>query len=208
MRRTSTNILKQLLIFSLFASIQSKAALHIVLVQDYSFSPETVSASVGDTIKWIWVSGNHTSTSGSIPEGALGWNAALNNTAGAFAYTVLVPGIYHYASSIHPRTMTGTIEVTSLTAEIPKTDANLPIMIYPQPFTSKLTVDLNYSNLFTDNVVIEVFDILGTRQYQKTIGDNVYLPVNLDLTALPRGVYFVNIRNNKGKAVFKVTKSQ
>ncbi|MFU8829142.1 MAG: DNRLRE domain-containing protein, partial [Phycisphaerales bacterium] len=50
--------------------------------------------SVGDTVQWVWLQGNHTTTSVSgSPEQ---WNAPLNSNSTFFEHTFTLEGIFHY----------------------------------------------------------------------------------------------------------------
>ncbi len=60
-----------LLFVGLFGSL--KATTHIITVQNYFFSPTALTVNLGDTIKWQWVNGDHTTTSLTIPPGATPW---------------------------------------------------------------------------------------------------------------------------------------
>ncbi|MBN2175655.1 MAG: hypothetical protein JW731_16110 [Bacteroidales bacterium] len=55
----------------------------------------------GDIIRWIWVEGNHTTTSTTIPEGAAPWDALLNSANQEFEYIPTVPGTYDYICVPH-----------------------------------------------------------------------------------------------------------
>ncbi len=103
--------MKKILLFSmsfLFISFISNATIHRVSVANFAFSPADIgNVTVGDTIRWFWVSGNHTTTdtSGSannvLPAGAAKWNAPINATDTAFNYKVTVAGTYNYICIPH-----------------------------------------------------------------------------------------------------------
>src|ERR1051325_7986892 len=85
----------------LFSSLYVNAEMHMITVQNYAFTPNVLTVSVGDTIEWVWVNGSHTTTSSTIPAGALAWDQILNSTSQTFDYIVLVPGIYNYVCTFH-----------------------------------------------------------------------------------------------------------
>ena len=60
------------------------------------------------------------------------------------------------------------------------------IEIYPQPAHNVLFVALNYS--FNEPVTIELYDVLGIRVRSKVLAGP---RVCIDVSALPRGVYFL-----------------
>ncbi len=85
---------------------------HTINAGGTSFSPNLDSARVGDTIKFVWTSGTHTTTSTSVPAGAATWNAPLTSTNTSFNYIVTVVGTYNYQCNFHyTMGMTGSIIV-------------------------------------------------------------------------------------------------
>ncbi len=80
------------------------ATVHVVQVANYQFTPANVSdVAVGDTMRWVWVSGNHTTTDdpatqsgNSLPAGAATWSAPMDTLHPTFDYAVTVAGTYKY----------------------------------------------------------------------------------------------------------------
>src|SRR5262245_14694334 len=70
-------------------------------VNSLTFSPANVNINLGDTIKWKWVSGTHTTTSTTIPGGAAGWSMNINSGATIFTYVPAVTGTYNYQCNFH-----------------------------------------------------------------------------------------------------------
>lgn len=78
------------------------AAKHVVNVQNFSFSPANISnVQLGDTIRWVWVSGTHTTTSSTIPGGAASWNSPITSSVTSFEYKVIVAGTFNYVCTPH-----------------------------------------------------------------------------------------------------------
>lgn len=78
------------------------AAKHVILATALIFSPDVVAGvEVGDTIRWEWVDGFHTTTSKTIPTGAATWDAPLTDTDLSYEYVVAVPGVYRYVCTPH-----------------------------------------------------------------------------------------------------------
>ena len=95
---------------------------HMVDVANFSFSPSSVNAMVGDTITWNWVSGTHTTTcngtSGtSLPPGATPWDAPINSSSTTFSYVIEIDGDYNFVCLFHP-SMIGMIMATPLPVEL------------------------------------------------------------------------------------------
>lgn len=89
----------------LFSSKSFSTTLDIT-VQNFSFSPSSISAVVGDTIRWTRTGGTHTTTcDGSVltsrPSGAASWNANLNSSTPVFKYVITVAGTYNYKCAPH-----------------------------------------------------------------------------------------------------------
>lgn len=78
------------------------SAVHIVNVQNNFFSPSNINnVQVGDIIRWVWVSGIHTTTSSTIPSGAASWDSPITSGSPSFEYTVTVAGSYNYVCTPH-----------------------------------------------------------------------------------------------------------
>ncbi|MEO6693656.1 MAG: T9SS type A sorting domain-containing protein [Ignavibacteria bacterium] len=97
----------------------AKSTTTTITVQSNFFSPSNVSVSVGDTVKWQWLNGSHTTTcdgvfSGTtLPPGAAPWNSPMNSGSTVFIYPVTVPGTYNYVCLPHSPGMAGTIVASS-----------------------------------------------------------------------------------------------
>lgn len=94
----------------------------VVKVSNFQFKPKTVNAKVGDTIKWNWNAnqvgnGSHTTTSITVPVGAVTWDRPINTTTRNFKYRLRVGGSYHYKCTPHfTAGMEGFINVTTALA--------------------------------------------------------------------------------------------
>ncbi|HKG69233.1 MAG TPA: T9SS type A sorting domain-containing protein [Segetibacter sp.] len=116
--------MKKILLFSLnllLISLVSNATIHVVSVANFSFSPATITnVIVGDTVRWEWVSGTHTTTcepasqgaGNSLPSGAATWNSPITAGAPTFDYKVTVAGTYKYWCIPHKPEMAGTFEAS------------------------------------------------------------------------------------------------
>ncbi|MEJ7829193.1 MAG: T9SS type A sorting domain-containing protein [Segetibacter sp.] len=104
--------MKKLLLLSLcitLISLVSHATIHVVQVANFQFIPADVpNVTVGDTMRWVWVSGNHTTTDNPViqtgnvlPAGAPAWDAPINATNTTFDYKVTVAGTYNYWCKPH-----------------------------------------------------------------------------------------------------------
>lgn len=84
-----------------------------IQVRDNSFSPRTVTISVGDSVTWQWVgSSNHTVTHGSSPSNLGGLFDTPEKSSGTFGYRFNTPGSIPYFCRPHfAMGMTGTVNV-------------------------------------------------------------------------------------------------
>ncbi|MCX6282934.1 MAG: plastocyanin/azurin family copper-binding protein, partial [Bacteroidetes bacterium] len=85
----------------IFTAQKSNATIHQVMVGNFSFNPSSLNVMVGDTVKWVWSSGSHTTTSSSIPGGASSWDHPINSSNTTFSYKVTVAGAYNYVCTPH-----------------------------------------------------------------------------------------------------------
>ncbi|HEY3427139.1 MAG TPA: plastocyanin/azurin family copper-binding protein [Acidimicrobiia bacterium] len=81
-----------------------------VSASDFSFSPATVTVSVGDSVTWTLAGGAHTTSSGSAPDLDGLWDQALTADE-PFTFTFEEPGTYEYFCRFHADFMTGTVIV-------------------------------------------------------------------------------------------------
>jgi plastocyanin len=103
--------------FFVLASFEANATKWIVNVQNYSFSPSNLpNVAVGDTIRWVWINGSHTTTSSTIPFGADSWDHPINSNNTFYEYPVTLAGVYNYVCTPHQGMgMTGSFTATQLT---------------------------------------------------------------------------------------------
>jgi plastocyanin len=108
-----------LLIFS--RSTTSAATVTVNLVGGgygtFSFDPSSVTINQGDTVRWIWDSTHHSTTSGTpgMPNGL--WDSGIRNFGAMFTYTFNTPGSLPYYCTVHGACcgMTGTVTVMNST---------------------------------------------------------------------------------------------
>ena len=113
------NLLLSALVFSFiifFSITDTNATTYTILVASNSFTPSTLNALSGDTIKYQWVGGFHTSTCNnangtSHPVGADDWDVTMSSAANNFSYILKIPGTYNYNCTFHAPGMAGVINV-------------------------------------------------------------------------------------------------
>ena len=95
------------------------AAVHNVSVHDQTFDPPVVNAKAGDTVKWTWVNGVHTITSGSTCSGDGRFNQPLSS--GSWQYVIphdFVGSIPYFCTPHCGSGMTGTLNATAFAADV------------------------------------------------------------------------------------------
>src|ERR1043165_845241 len=102
---THSQLLKIFVTFSfIMIAVVANATTHHITAADFTFTPSSgVTASIGDTIQWDWISGSHTTTSTTIPGGAATWDHPLNSQDGngSFMYFPTISGYYTYKAQHH-----------------------------------------------------------------------------------------------------------
>lgn len=106
------------LTMGLWVSASSAAETHVVLVQDGGFSPSELTLRKGDMVRWEWVSGNHTVTSGESPEdrdAGSRFEAVVNAESVVFEHTFTEAGVVSYFSRSDWETVKGKVTVLDAT---------------------------------------------------------------------------------------------
>ena len=189
-------ILLSVAIFGILA--QSLATVHTVTVADFSFTPNSVSAHVGDTIIWTWSSGTHTTTSTTIPAGAAIWNSNINSASTSFMYVPTVTGTYNYECTIHASMgMTGSFTVTT-NAGIDEMAGSSWIKVFPNPVSTLLHVQFSATAAADMPVSFTLTDVNGNTVIKKKFKG--LKDRDIDLQNVPNGNYVVYAR--QGDAVY------
>ncbi|MBS1494035.1 MAG: T9SS type A sorting domain-containing protein [Bacteroidetes bacterium] len=183
---------------------------------DNFFTPANLSASVGDTIKFV-IGGTrvHTTTCNntggtSHPPGAADWDAPVSSVDPIFMYKITTAGSYHYICTVHGPSMAGDItatvsgvnEITSI-ADVFSLAQN-----FPNPFNP--TTKINFSIPKAGYVSLKVFDILGnevSNLVNENLSSGTYsVDFNAASTgnALSSGVYFYRLQSAEFTEVKKM----
>jgi plastocyanin len=70
-----------------------------VHVQNFDFSPDPVTINVGDTVRWVWDTPDHSTTS--VKGSAVSWDSGVLNTGATFDETFNQAGTFVYYCTIH-----------------------------------------------------------------------------------------------------------
>lgn len=169
-RRTANQILTLAVMF--FIAVSSQATVHVVTMSGVNFSPQITTVKYGDTVRWVGVSGVHTTTSvGNLTKM---WDSGMMNPGdhfevsfkaadgqGPFPYVCQIHSVYGMAAVIGVDQAMGVNEPDQVPASF-RLAQN-----YPNPFNPSTTIA--YSVPSQSHVVISVFDVLG--QEVRTLTD-------------------------------------
>lgn len=190
--------------FSALLSIfffNTRAAIHEVMVSSNQFSPNSLNVNVGDTVRFIWMNGNHTTTSVSIPVGAAPWDSPMTSAVTQFDYKVTVAGSYGYKCTPHAfGGMVGSFTASTITG-IQNFSEETITSLYPNPFSNELFI--GQGNEQPEYTQISISDILGKQIKSISIESLSAVSIDkrrIDVTELPKGIYFVTLKGNGIKA--------
>ena len=192
MKKSFTKTFLLLAGLSIFSYAQ--ATKHIVTVQNFSFSPSSFSATVGDTVEWQWVSGTHTTTSLTIPGGAASWNNNITSSSTKFDYVITTAGTYNYWCAIHTTSMEGSFNVT--TTAVPYVESFTSLAsVYPNPASKQINFHMNTC---APSNVLTVIDLQGRVVMKRTLVD---VDNSIDVSEWTKGIYFYQL--NAGTETMK-----
>jgi plastocyanin len=180
--------MKQFLPFLAAASIMAASAsatIHTVNVSDFSFTPSSIlTARVGDTIRWVWVNGSHTTTSGTIPAGATPWDSPITSTSTSFSYKITAAGAYTYVCTPHASMgMTGSFTAQAASA-VPAVNEPSLFSLYPNPAGKSLHIELKEGQA----AAISFIDAVG-----RTVSAGNYKGKTVEIATsdMAAGLYYV-----------------
>jgi len=172
------------------------------------FTPASISVAVGDTVKWQWINGTHTTTSASVPAGALTWNAPLDTLHPGFFYVVSHQGTYNYYCIYHQiYGMTGMITanptgVKPIGNSVP---GNYSLQQnFPNPFNP--TTNIRFDLPRDTKVSLVIYDVRG-RQVAELVNSRLNAGsynVDWDASNFPSAIYFYSLTADNFRAVKKL----
>jgi plastocyanin len=113
--KQSVPVLFAIVVLSALA-LPARATLHQIQVGDFFFNPTKTIVSPGDTVRWILVSGIHTTTS--APGSPKMWDSGILSSSYDVVFTVGDgPGPFPYVCAVHPHSMIDTIFMAAAPAD-------------------------------------------------------------------------------------------
>lgn len=178
-------------------SLKTFSTTWTVNVQDFIFSPANLpNVVVGDTIKWQWVSGDHTTTSITVPAGASAWDEPIHIGNQTYIYVVTNAGNYHYKCTPHFPGMEGFFEanligITPISNEVPNRFSLS--QNYPNPFNP--VTDIKFDIAAATNVKLTVMNMLGQEVevlVNQSLNAGTY-KADWNASNFPSGIYFYKL---------------
>lgn len=173
-------------------SLYAMATTHIVTVANFAFNPSTITMNVGDTIKWLWSNGAHTTTSTGIPAGAATWDAPLASSSPIFIYSPSVAGVYNYQCT--PHAGAGMVASFTVNGPVATPIAAAPVFnIFPNPAAGVLHIGFGTAPA-GQSVVIR--DMSGRTVLRNNIANTAQC--DIDVSGITNGFYVVSIEDGNG----------
>lgn len=182
-----------ILAFTLGVGVSYGQATHDVTASGMTFSPNSLTIDLGDTVRWTNASGTHNvnGTTATFPSNPESFGNALG-TGWVFKHKFTTAGTYAYRCDQHfGGGMVGTITVVDPTAGLNEnTDISSSISIFPIPASKELTVEITQSEQFTENLEIVIYNLAGrevARQFMTSPS------VKMNTSSLENSTYILKI---------------
>jgi plastocyanin len=172
---------------------------HNVAVANFAFTPSSLTIEEGDTVFWTNTSGTH-NVNGSIttfPSNPDSFGSGAASSGWTYFYVFTMAGNYQYQCDPHSGSgMTASITVSETITSINESKIENGTHVYPNPFTSYLTIALN-KELINDNSSIEfvLYDLLGN-QVHSIANVNAEL-TKIETNQLSNGIYIFSFKSNE-----------
>lgn len=179
------------------STITTKATVINITVSNFAFTPNSVNASIGDTILWTWVIGTHTTTSTTTPQFMCDppWDAPIDSIANTFFYVVNCPGTYEYKCT--PHGFTGSINVVPTVVD--NINKKYRLFIYSNPTNGMINLPASHAIS-----AIYIYNVLGEKIYHST--NQPFINSTIDLSAHGNGIYFITIKSESEFLTQKIIK--
>lgn len=179
-------------------STAALATVHTINATGMVFSPSTLTIQMGDTVQWMWVDGFHTTTSTSIPVGAVAWDEPLGANNTTYMYIPTVLGTYNFKCIPHESMgMLGSFTVTPPLGI--KNLSEIAANVSPNP--AKDVIRISAKEKISS---AQLFDISGKlvrtlQPVNATSSEQTY-----SVTGIATGTYFLQIHAGDKVAVQKL----
>ncbi len=176
-------------------------------VNGHHYSPKVINCTVGDTIRFIYVSGSNPTRSDdgqSIP------TFTLSNSNQTRSFVMTSPGTIPYYSTTHGDQngsgMAGIINVSGLSANVANKSLVNSLSVFPNPANDKIYV--NFVVKKENNVAIRLLDVLGN-DVAVLASDRYSMGEYRQSFAVParvtKGLYFVKVSVGSEVAIKRIS---
>ncbi len=196
----TTTTLKKIafsVIIAASASFSTKAqATFNVDASGTSFTPNSLTINIGDTVIWTNSSGFHNvnATTGTFPSNPESFGNALASATWVFKKKFTIAGTYDYQCDAHAtQGMTGQVIVQQGSVGIEDVAANSSSLIYPIPAKEEITIDLKNKDFA--GLSIKLVNAEGKTVYENTkLSSSV---ISIDTREL-NGIFFYQLLDHSG----------
>jgi len=172
-----------------------------IAAQDFSFSPPNVTIDQGDTVRWNWNGGIHTTTNGTDendPNAGSMWSAPLDTGHRTFARVFTEAGTFPYFCAFHSIVMKGTITVNATTDVKPIDGAagKIGFAAPPAPNPTKGGFAFRFALKQAGHVRADLFDAAGrmvTNLVDRDMGAGVFAASYNGRAGQKPGVYWIRL---------------
>lgn len=157
------------------AARPAAAATKNVMIQNYAFTPASLTIAVGDTVTWTNMdTAPHTVT---VSSGPVKFASPTLQKGETFTYTFTAPGTYSYYCAVHPDMMAKVIVTGSGSSPTPPVTPTTPTPTMPMPAAGSCGGAMSaldtfmqhlYAGHLETSVGQQVSDITDANQYVKT----------------------------------------
>jgi plastocyanin len=175
----------------------SKGMLYTIEADSNQFTQNFDTIVVGDTVKWVWVAGSHTTTSNGIPPGATTWNVLLDDHHTSFTYVVLFGGTYDYISVPDAPLMGGEFVAMWPTGISNPSMAVSDFNIIGNPSRNTIEFHFTLAKPSEEFVDVSLYNILGTKiqtLYHGNISSGSFSETVSLASSISRGIYLVTLK--------------
>jgi plastocyanin len=169
------------------------AANATITISDFAYTPQQVTINAGESVTWQWSSGTHPTASDNSPAE---WTTfTLDGSNPSFTKVFNTPGTFDFHCEFHG-SMTGTITVLSPSGIREDQKNNNLLIAYPNPASGLLKLALNTPT--SDNYQVKFTNAIGSTVKSIAAAElqAAGKELEVDLSALPAGVYFYSLWNN------------
>lgn len=195
-----------ILVLTAFSIGAPLAEIHEVTVANFAFTPQDITITDGDTVRWIWVGGIHTATSGAdcVADGLFSGSLNSTNPVYEFTFNGQLGDIPYFCIPHCALDMVGMVTVQSSTTAVEEGGVEDPevfqllVKATPNPLHSSTT--LHFTLAGPTEIQLAIYDAGGrlvTKLMEGHYGSGAHAVPwtgrEASGGALPTGVYYARL---------------